>query len=67
MNQIAQRKCCTVQTFALEHDISTATVWRLIKRGELRTIRMGHRVLVWLSNEPPPSYTEPRGTLLDAR
>jgi predicted DNA-binding transcriptional regulator AlpA len=63
--RLIQRKACSVRTFALEHEISNATVWRLIKDGKLRTVRFGTRVMVWLGDEEPPAYG--RGeTLLDA-
>jgi predicted DNA-binding transcriptional regulator AlpA len=57
------RKACSVKTFAAEHEVSEASVWRWIKDGHLPVIRLGGRVLVWISDEPPPPYTF---TLLDA-
>jgi excisionase family DNA binding protein len=44
--QSDQQRALTVNKFAKAHDVSPATIWRLIKRGELRSIRIGHRVLI---------------------
>jgi excisionase family DNA binding protein len=44
--QSGEQRALTVNKYAKAHDISPSTVWRLIKRGELRSIRIGHRVLI---------------------
>ncbi len=44
-----RRRAETLQTFAQSFDISYYSVWRAVKRGALRTIRIGGRHLVPLA------------------
>jgi excisionase family DNA binding protein len=48
-----QQRALTVSKFAKAHDVSPSTIWRLLKRGELRSVRIGHRVLIPLDQTLP--------------
>ncbi len=49
-----ERRASTVQRFAKEHDVHPVTVYRWIKTGELKALKIGGRTLVWLDSVPAP-------------
>ena len=57
-----ERKACTVQRFARQYDVHPTTVFRWIKNGELRAMRIGGRVLVLLDSLPPALEPKRTGT-----
>lgn len=43
------RRCLTPDEFARERKVSTRTVYRLIKKGEVKAERVGKQWRIWLS------------------
>jgi excisionase family DNA binding protein len=55
--QSGEQRALTVSKFAKAHDVSPSTIWRLLRRGELRSVRIGHRVLIPLDQTLPTEVT----------
>jgi excisionase family DNA binding protein len=53
MNNTNEKPLFTKEEFAVSHNISVATVNRLIKKNGLPTIRIGKRVLISISATIP--------------
>jgi predicted DNA-binding transcriptional regulator AlpA len=48
-----QPRAMPVKRYAAVHGVSASTIWRLIKRGELRSLRIGGRIVVPLDQSTP--------------
>jgi transposase-like protein len=63
--QAFQRRACTVQRFAREYDIHPVTVYRWLRDGELKGMKIGGRTLVLLESLPPALEPKRKDTVLD--
>jgi predicted DNA-binding transcriptional regulator AlpA len=54
---IIEPRALTIASFCRAYDISDTTVWRRIKDGTLRSIKLGGRRLILLDSLPPPIIT----------
>lgn len=48
---MSERRCLTPEEYAIERRVSTRTVYRLIKSGQVKAERVGAQWRIWLSRK----------------